>query len=58
MIIMNEKKFIEIEFESEQEMEDVVTENAEYFFGSSSIFIPKKLIRTRDGLAQYLMVSQ
>jgi len=49
MIIMNEKKFIEAEFESEQEMEDVVTENAEYFFGSSSIFIPKKLIRTRDG---------
>jgi hypothetical protein len=49
MIILAEKKFIEAEFENEQEIEDVVIENAEYFFGSSSIFIPKKLIKTRDG---------
>jgi len=49
MIILNEKKFIEAEFDNEQEIEDVVIENAEYFFGSSSIFIPKKLIRTKDG---------
>ena len=49
MIILNEKKFIEAEFDNEQEIEDVVIENVEYFFGSSSIFIPKKLIRTRDG---------
>lgn len=49
MIILNEKKFIEAEFDNEQEIEDVVIENAEYFFGSSSIFIPKKLIRTIDG---------
>ena len=42
MTIMNEKKFIETEFESEQEMEDVVTENAEYFFDSSSILFPKE----------------
>jgi len=49
MIILGDKKFIEAEFENEQEIEDVVIENAEYFFGSSSIFIPKKLIKTRDG---------
>lgn len=49
MIIQGDKKFIEAEFENEQEIEDVVIENAEYFFGSSSIFLPKKLIKTRDG---------
>jgi hypothetical protein len=49
MIILNERKFIEAEFDNEQEIEDVVIENAEYFFGSSSIFIPRQLIITRDG---------
>ena len=49
MIIQGDKKFIEAEFENEQEIEDVVIENAEYFFGASSIFLPKKLIKTRDG---------
>lgn len=49
MIIQGNKKFIDAEFENEQEIEDVVIENAEYFFGSSSIFLPKKLIKTRDG---------
>jgi len=49
MIILGEKKFIEAEFENEQEIEDVVIQNTEYFFGSSSIFIPKKLIKTKDG---------
>ena len=49
MIILGEKKFIEAEFENEQEIEDVVIENAEYFFGSSSIFLSKKLLKTLDG---------
>ena len=49
MIIHSDKKFIEAEFDNEQEIENVVIENAEYFFGASSIFLPKKLIRTRDG---------
>ncbi|MBW1715417.1 MAG: hypothetical protein JRJ77_06240 [Deltaproteobacteria bacterium] len=49
MIIQGDKKFIEAEFENEQEIEDVVIENAENFFGSSSIFLPKKLTKTRDG---------
>ncbi len=41
--------FIEADFDNEQELEDVVTANAEYFFGSSSIFVSKKLIKTKDG---------
>ncbi len=49
MIIQGDRKLIEAEFENEQEIEDVVIDNAEYFFGSSSIFLPKKLIKTRDG---------
>jgi hypothetical protein len=49
MIIQGDRKFIEAEFENEQEIEDVVIDNSEYFFGSSSIFLPKKLIKTREG---------
>jgi len=49
MIIEGNRKLIEAEFENEQEIEDVVIDNSEYFFGSSSIFLPKKLIKTRDG---------
>lgn len=49
MIIQGDKKFIEAEFENEQEIEDVIIDNSEYFFGSSSIFLPKKLIKTREG---------
>lgn len=49
MIILGDKKYIEAEFENEQEIEDVVIQNAEYFFGPSSIFLPKKLIRTKGG---------
>ena len=49
MIILGNQKLIETEFANEQEIEDVVVANAEYFFGPASIFIPKKLIRTKDG---------
>lgn len=49
MIIYDTKKFIEADFDSEKEIEDVVNENSEYFFGASSFFLTKKLIRTRDG---------
>jgi len=49
MIILNDKKLIGAEFDNEQEIENVVVDNSEYFFGSSSIFIPKKLIKTKDG---------
>lgn len=49
MIILGNQKLIESKFSHEQEIEDVVVANAEYFFGPSSIFIPKKLIRTKGG---------
>ncbi|MEM9549276.1 MAG: hypothetical protein AAGA77_25040 [Bacteroidota bacterium] len=49
MLIVNKIQFIEAEFDSEQELEDVVIENYELIFGSNSIFLPKKIIKTSDG---------
>lgn len=47
MIILHDKRLIEAKFDNEQELEDVVLANSEYFFGPSSILIPKKLIKTK-----------
>lgn len=55
MIILGNQKLIETEFANEQETEDVVVGNAEYFFEPSSIFFPKKLIRTKDGFERFLI---
>lgn len=49
MIILGKRKLIEAKFTNEQEIEDLVIANSEYFFGPSSILIPKKLIQTNDG---------
>ncbi len=49
MLIINNTQFIEAEFDSEEELEDVVIENYEQIFGPNSIFLPKKLIKTSDG---------
>lgn len=49
MLIINNVQFIEADFNSEQELEDVVIENYEQIFGPNSIFLPKKLIKTSDG---------
>ncbi|AXT19257.1 hypothetical protein D7030_13455 [Flavobacteriaceae bacterium AU392] len=49
MLIVNKIQFIEANFDSEQELEDVVIENYELIFGSNSIFLPKKKIKTSDG---------
>ena len=49
MLIDNEKRFVEVEFECEQELEDIVVENADYIFGPSSVYLSKKLIRTSEG---------
>lgn len=49
MLIINNSQFIEAEFDSEQELENVVIENYEQIFGPNSIFLPKKLIKTSDG---------
>ena len=49
MIILEDKKLIEVRFVDEQEVEDLVIANSEHFFGPSSIIIPKKKIKTKDG---------
>ena len=49
MLIAGSKKYISAAFSSEQELERVVQENAEYIFGPDSIYLPKHLIRTSEG---------
>ncbi len=49
MLIVEGRKFVHKQFDSEQELERVVVENAEYLFGPASIYFPKSLIATRDG---------
>lgn len=49
MLIVEGRKFVLKSFDSEEELESVVVENAEYLFGPSSIYFSKSLIATRDG---------
>lgn len=49
MLIHNDIKFIKTPFKNEEELEKVVFENYEFLFGPSSIFLPKKMIKTGDG---------
>jgi hypothetical protein len=49
MIIQGNQKFINVPFESEEDLEKVVQDNAELLFGSDSIYLPKAMIRTADG---------
>src|SRR5205085_5563790 len=42
-------KFIQAPFINEDELETVVMNNAEYIFGPSSIYFPRRLIKTGDG---------
>lgn len=50
MLIVEGRKFVLQAFDSESELERVVVENAEYLFGPASIYLPKSLISTRDGV--------
>jgi hypothetical protein len=50
VIIQGKTKFITSPFSSEQELESVVQNNAEFIFGPDSIYLPKSLIRTSDGV--------
>ena len=50
MLIQNGKKFIQAAFENEDELEKVVLENYENIFGPSSIYLPKTLIKTSEGI--------
>lgn len=49
MLILGTQKFIEAPFDSEAELEGVVRDNFEHLFGPSSIYMPKSLIKTKDG---------
>lgn len=49
MLITDETKYIKTPFRNEDELEQVVISNFEYLFGPTSIYLPKKLIKTGDG---------
>ncbi|PAU95370.1 hypothetical protein CK503_04025 [Aliifodinibius salipaludis] len=49
MLILNDKKFIKSPFDNEAELEQVIIDNYEHIFGPSSIYLPKKKIKTGDG---------
>jgi hypothetical protein len=49
MLILDNRKFIQAAFASEDELEAVVVDNAEAIFGPSSIYFPKMLFKTGDG---------
>ena len=50
MLILNNRKFIKTPFENEAELEQVIVDNYEHIFGPSSIYLPKKKIKTGDGI--------
>ena len=50
MLITESKKYIQVPFDSEEELEKVVIDNYEFIFGPNSFFLPKALIRTADGV--------
>jgi len=49
MLLIDNRKFVVTAFDNEDEIERVAIENTEYIFGPSSIYFPKRLIRTVDG---------
>lgn len=49
MLILNDRKFIKSPFDDEAELEQVIVDNYEHIFGPSSIYLPKKKIKTGDG---------
>jgi len=49
MLILDGRRFNEAAFDSEAELEGVVIANFENLFGRSSLYLPKALIRTKDG---------
>ena len=48
MLISHDKQFLQAPFESEEEFEEFVSENADCILGPGSIYLPKRLIHTRD----------
>lgn len=49
MLIFKDTIFFPAPFKDEDELEQVVVSNYEYIFGPTSIYLPKKMIRTGDG---------
>ena len=50
MLIFKDTKFIKAPFDSEAELEQVIVDNYEYLFGPTSFYLPKKKIKTADGV--------
>lgn len=50
MLVYDKKHFYPSKFKSEEEIEDVVTENASAIFGTNALYFPKCLIKTSDGV--------
>ncbi len=50
MIIHGEKKYISSKFSNEEEIEKVVEKHSDYIFGPDSIYLPKTLIKSGDGV--------
>jgi len=49
MLVFDKKQFYPAKFNSEEEIEYVVTENAAAIFGKNALYFPKRLIKTSDG---------
>lgn len=49
MLKLGKRIFIKETFRDEAEIDTIVSENSDYIFGASSIFLPKFLIKTEDG---------
>lgn len=49
MLILESRKFIQTQFDSEAELEQIVIKNSEFFFGPSSVYFPQTWIKTTDG---------
>lgn len=49
MLIAQSTRYIQAQFDSEEELEKAVIDNYEYIFGPSAIYLPKGLIQTPDG---------
>jgi|WetSurMetagenome_2_1015567.scaffolds.fasta_scaffold135494_1 hypothetical protein len=50
MLILRDRRFISAPFDSEREIESAVAANAEFLFGPNSIYLPKALLRSTEGL--------
>ena len=48
MLISDNQKYIQVPFDNEEELENVVIDNYEFIFGPNSFFLPKALIKTAD----------